>query len=472
MLSASARALLRLRPANSRVNPPQRTHDNNDDLSSHYSRPSIQNSPDWPSIELQSSGPSARTLNQSDGGTYRDDLSSLANVSSNGLDPSVRSSASTANMSLTSSPSIRADQRTYQARLPSLMLSSSKPTTGSTVFQDDPSYRGASFFIDNVYEDLPNPAPNPSRSRPSHWKSISQPRPPHRRRAFRDSASSDSSDQTVEAPIAWTGARKDNGPSRGWSRSRDPKDNVLPDGWVSAPTGVKESKVPGDHTKPDESHKYRHSITTFSQPEQQEAKTGIPELIYPTVQLARSRRTTLATETPRAAKVPDRVPVPAPTYPTPDNRNRNPHKAPAEGWVLVNVAPPHMPSASPRASVPRPQYSLQRKQSFPPMSQVRPPPSHNPYSTGSREVPTDITVGGHKEGRSTNYKPSRMSPAAKAIGIFDAVQSRRKATSGDATQSSFRKFFSLSRRDSPGKSPSKGKKFTLAGGEIKSEWLD
>ena len=279
----------------SRVKPPQRTHDNNDDLSSHYSRPSIQNSPDWPSIELRSPGPSVLTLNQSDGGTYRDDLSSLANVSSNGLDPSVRSSASTANMSLTSSPSTRADQRTYQARLPSLMLSSSKPTTGSTMFLDDrsyrgasffidnvnedlpnpapnpsrsrPSYRGASFFIDNVNEDLPNPAPNPSRSRPSHWKSISQPRPPTpplRRRASRDSASSDNSDQTVEAPIAWTGTRKENGPSLGWSRSRDPKDNVLPGGWVSAPTGVNESKVPGDHTNPNESHRYNHSTTPHS----------------------------------------------------------------------------------------------------------------------------------------------------------------------------------------------------------------
>ena len=458
----------------SRVKPPQRTHDNNDDLSSHYSRPSIQNSPDWPSIELRSPGPSVLTLNQSDGGTYRDDLSSLANVSSNGLDPSVRSSASTANMSLTSSPSTRADQRTYQARLPSLMLSSSKPTTGSTMFLDDRSYRGASFFIDNVNEDLPNPAPNPSRSRPSHWKSISQPRPPTpplRRRASRDSASSDNSDQTVEAPIAWTGTRKENGPSLGWSRSRDPKDNVLPGGWVSAPTGVNESKVPGDHTNPNESHRYNHSTTPHSQPEEQEAKVGIPELIYPTV-LRKSRRTSLGTETFHRAKAPDRLPVPAPTYPTPDNRNRYPAKMPAEGWVLVNIAPPHIPSAPPQASIPRPQYSLQRKQSFPPMSQERPLPSHNPYSTGSREVPTDITVGGHKEGRSTNNNPSRMSPAAKAIVILDAVQSKRKATSGDATQSGFRKFFSLSRRDSPGKSPSKGKKFTLAGGGIKSEWLD
>jgi len=42
-----------------------------------------------------------------------------------------------------------------------------------------------------------------------------------------------------------------------------------------------------------------------------------------------------------------------------------------------------------------------------------------------------------------------MSPAAKAIVIIDAMQAKRKATSGDSPQSSFRKFFSLSRPGSP-----------------------
>ena len=232
---------------NSRAKPPQRTHDNNDDLFSHYSCPSIQNSPDWPSIELRSPGPSILTLNQSDGGTYRDDLSLLDNISNDGLDPSVQSSASTADRSLPSSPSIRADQRTYQSRLASLVLSSPKPTIGSTVFQDNrsQSHHDASFFLDSVNRDLPNPALNLSRPSHSHPKSISQPRPPApplRRRASRDSASSHNSDQTVDVPIAWTGARKEDGHSRGWSRSRDPKDNVLPGRRVSAPTGVKVSR--------------------------------------------------------------------------------------------------------------------------------------------------------------------------------------------------------------------------------------
>jgi hypothetical protein len=56
-----------------------------------------------------------------------------------------------------------------------------------------------------------------------------------------------------------------------------------------------------------------------------------------------------------------------------------------------------------------------------------------------------------------------MSPAAKAIVIIDAMQAKRKATSGDAPQSSFRKFFSLSRPSSP-KSPSKEARPALSGG--------
>jgi hypothetical protein len=64
-----------------------------------------------------------------------------------------------------------------------------------------------------------------------------------------------------------------------------------------------------------------------------------------------------------------------------------------------------------------------------------------------------------------------MSAAAKAIVIIDAVQAKRKATSGDGPQSSFRKFFSLSRPDSP-KSPSKESKVPLSSGRGKGRMVD
>jgi hypothetical protein len=174
--------------------PRTRPHDNDDDLSSLYSRPSesIQNSPHWPSVDLHSPGPSVRTLNQSDGGMYHDDISSLANFSSKDIDPSDRGSVFTANMSASpsssrpstpsgsfrgqyqplpvwleksgewersggstqSSPSIRADKRPYQPGLPPLVLSSREPIVGSTLFQDDSSYRSVSLPIDNDNEEL------------------------------------------------------------------------------------------------------------------------------------------------------------------------------------------------------------------------------------------------------------------------------------------------------------------------------
>ena len=323
-----------------------------------------------------------------------------------------------------------------------------------------------------------NPAPNNSRSRPSHRKSTSQsgtPTPPLLSPgAFRDSANSSNSNQTVDVPIAWTGGGKENGHSRGRSRSRDPKDNGLPGGWVSAPTGVKESEAPGDPSNPNESHRRKHSMTPLSQPEEQEVKAGTPELVYPKVRPARSGRATLVTETPRGeiygAKVPDRAP--APVNPTLGRRDHHSAKMPAEGWVLVNVGHPGTPSAPPsHAASPPPQHTLQRKQSFPPVSQQRPPPAHSPYSTGTPGVPTEVAVGGHMKGQTT-YNPSSMSPAAKAIVVFDAIESKRKAGSGDAPQSSFRKFFSLSRPDSPGKSPGKDRKLVLSGGGSKSKLLE
>ncbi|KAN0135922.1 CNH domain containing protein [Lactarius tabidus] len=172
---------------------PQSPPDNNDDLSSLYSRPSIQNSPHWPSVDLHSPGLSVRTLNQSDGGTYHDDISSLANFSSIDIDSSDRGSVFTVNMSTSpsnsrpstpsgsfrgqyqplpvwleksgewgrsggstqSSPSIRADKRPYQPGLPPLDLSLRESSLGSTLFQDDSSYRSVSLLIENDNEDLP-----------------------------------------------------------------------------------------------------------------------------------------------------------------------------------------------------------------------------------------------------------------------------------------------------------------------------
>ena len=438
----------------SRVKPPQTTHDNNDDL---YSRPSIQNSPDWPSVELRSLGPSVRTLNQSDGGTYRGDLSSLANFSSNGLDPSVRSSVSTANMSTSPldchrRPSATSGSSHQKYRHLSLDKSEQSgrrrgggPTQSSYSTRADKSSHQA---------ELP-----PSRSRPSHRKSTLQsgtPAPPLLTpggQAPHDSVNRSNSNQPVDVPISWTGAGKEDGHSRRRSRSRDPRDYVLPSGWISAPTGVQEFKAHGDHTKLNGSHRHKYSMTPLSQSEEQEV------LVYPTVPPARSHRAPLIVEIPRAethgAKAPDRLPVPAPTHPTPGKRYHNPAQMPAEGPVII--VPPVMAGAPLHASSSPPQQSFQSKQSFPPRSHQRPPPSQ-PYLIGSHEGPAINTIDDHKS--STNYNSAPTSPAAKPIVVIDATEAKRKASSGGAPQSTLRKF--SSRRDSPGKSLDNKKKLYIA----------
>ncbi|KAH9021711.1 RhoGAP-domain-containing protein [Lactarius deliciosus] len=168
----------------------QPLQDDNDDLSSLYSRSSIQNSPDWPSVRLPSPGPSFRTLNnESDDGKYSlDDISSLANFSCEDME-SDRGSVFTVNISTSpsnsrpstpssssydryeppssenlgawrqsegfrqSSPS-RADKGSDQSGMP--RLSSRKSTIGSTSEskQDSPSH-GVSLLVDDFKKDLP-----------------------------------------------------------------------------------------------------------------------------------------------------------------------------------------------------------------------------------------------------------------------------------------------------------------------------
>ena len=148
------------------------------------------------------------------------------------------------------------------------------------------------------------------------------------------------------------------------------------------------------------------------------------------------------------------------------SRENDPPKSP-DGWVLVSVGQPSMTGA-PQA----PKPTLRRKQSFPPTKLQKPQHSGSPpHSAGFREATTGPPDGrGHRKTPS-NPNPSSMSPAAKAIVIIDAMQAKRKTTSGDAPQSSFRKFFSLSRPESP-KSPSKEGRPALSGGGAKGKMVE
>ena len=157
--------------------PRQPPQNDDDDLSSLLSRTFIQNSPHWPSVGLPSPGPSVRTLNQSDAGSYPDDLSSLANFSCEDLDYfSDRGSVFVANISRSPfssrpstpssdyheryqllSPESLSDKRPDQPVLAPLVLSSCKSTIGSiSEFQVDSSYNSVSLPINNPNKDLPH----------------------------------------------------------------------------------------------------------------------------------------------------------------------------------------------------------------------------------------------------------------------------------------------------------------------------
>jgi len=293
----------------------------------------------------------------------------------------------------------------------------------------------------------------PLRSRQSSVKATSQPITPLLSPgAFRDSSSSNTG-QTVDVPSTWPGAGREIGPSGSNTRSRDPKESLFPGGWIPPSA---ETKVPGDYPDEVDAHNHAPKSSLNSKPEEHEVKVSVPEIVHPRHRLARGGEATLVTEAPRAdlprTKGPDRLsPSPKSTL---DRRDNDPHKPPAEGWVLVSVGQPSMTSA-PQAPKPTSQHVLRRKQSFPPQ---KPPLSRSAYSNGPRAAPTPTgSPVGNGHTKASSDPPSSMSPAAKAIVIIDAMQAKRKPTSGDNPQSSFRKFFSLSRPGSPKSSNKEGR---------------
>ena len=130
------------------------------------------------------------------------------------------------------------------------------------------------------------------------------------------------------------------------THSRDPKESVPPGGWIPASVEIKEIKALGDHS--DESNAHDHALRSphNPEPEEQEVKVSIPELVRPRRRLAKSGEATFVAEAPRTdiyrTKDVDRLP--RPVKPTSDRRETDPPKSP-DGWVLVSVGQPSMTRA-------------------------------------------------------------------------------------------------------------------------------
>ncbi len=273
--------------------------------------------------------------------------------------------------------------------------------------------------------------------------------------AFRDSSLSSNTGQAADMPSTWPGAGRGNGHL---SNGVHGDDHVLPGGWI--PTSAETNGVNALGNHPNESNAHHNALRS---PEEQEVKVGIPELVRPRRRLARSGEATLVPEAHRADihRPHDADRHYPPMRSTPDRRETDPPKSP-DGWVLVSVGQSNMTGAPQGTSRPR------RKQSFPPTKLQKSQHSGSPHSTGSRGATTGSPDGSGHRKMPSNPNPSSMAPAAKAIVIIDAMQAKRKA---DAPQSSFRKFFSLSRPGSP-KSPSKDERPAFPGGGAKGKMVE
>ena len=285
--------------------------------------------------------------------------------------------------------------------------------------------------------------------------------------AFRDSELSSNNGQTADISSTWPGAGRRNGNS---SIGIHGDDHVVPGGWIPTSVENQEIKALGDHPNEPNAHDHAFRSPPNLEPEEQEVKVGIPELVRPRRRLPRSGEATFVPESHRADihRTNDADRHHPPMGSTPHRRETDPPRSP-DGWVLVNVGQSGMTSA-PQAPKPTSRSNLRRRQSSPP-TKLQKPQSGSPHSTDFRGATTGSPDGrGHKK-TTSNPNPSSMSPAAKAIVIIDAMQAKRKPTSGDAPQSSFRKFFSLARPESP-KSPSKEGRPALSGGGAKGKTVE
>ncbi|KAL0580305.1 hypothetical protein V5O48_001722 [Marasmius crinis-equi] len=239
--------------------------------------------------------------------------------------------------------------------------------------------------------------------------------------AFRDSAFSSSTEMSKEIPIKWTGGLEtlvagDNDPRPGAERmsSAGP---MLPGGWQATPIEEEEKEIPP-----------RSSTPENEMPDlKQDVRVASPEISEPTGQGIRSSEAALM------GVIPNEAPPPVPPLNTDDakEKQRTESSGSGQGWVLVNVEGKNQPTS------PLAESSKHEGQE-----------SESSAATDPKEV----------NGQANNpvSHNASMSPAAKAIVIIDAVDAKSKPKKEPPSTSRVRRFFSLSRKDSPkiGENPS------------------
>ncbi|KAF9270389.1 hypothetical protein L218DRAFT_1071827 [Marasmius fiardii PR-910] len=246
--------------------------------------------------------------------------------------------------------------------------------------------------------------------------------------AFRDSAFSSSTEMSKEIPIKWTGLDLDV-PSIGEKRpaKADRMSSVgpiLPGGWQPSPV-EEEKEIVFPSPEPGIKAGTEHSLNVDLK---QNVRVASPEITDPPEQqLRQSEAASMGMIFPSE---PPAVP-PLNTDLSKDKQHQESSSSSSgQGWVLINV------EGKDSAVSPGPAKEISKDVGASPGAQSSPSPGPK-------------TANGHiKQPTSEN---ASMSPAAKAIVIIDAVdgkKSKQKKESSPST-SRVRRFFSLSRKDSP-----------------------
>ncbi|KAH9982526.1 hypothetical protein BGW80DRAFT_1453401 [Lactifluus volemus] len=192
----------------------------------------------------------------------------------------------------------------YFSSMSASVLKASQPSESVQGAQSLEQTTGRTDTPSNKRETIPSPViPRP---RPSPVKATPQPGTPIPPLlgpgAFRDSLSSNTG-QTVDGPNAWTGVARENGHASGSAHDRDPKDNVLPGGWIPTSSRNKESKGSGDYADEPNAHLHNSTSPYKLTPEEQEVKVSVPEVVHPRSRLPKSGEATIVAEAPRDADI-------------------------------------------------------------------------------------------------------------------------------------------------------------------------
>ncbi|KAJ8084201.1 hypothetical protein PM082_002968 [Marasmius tenuissimus] len=234
--------------------------------------------------------------------------------------------------------------------------------------------------------------------------------------AFRDSAFSSSTEMSKEIPIKWTGEDAETF-AAGDTRLKPTADRLssagpmLPGGWQATP--VEEDKqMPPQSPSATDNGEHMPDL-------KQNVRVASPEITDPDQGIRQSEAALMGV-------IPNEAPPPVPPLNTEVAKPREESTASGsgQGWVLVNVEGKHSATGAATDSS-EPQHGNQGSES----------------SASTNPSPQQTT-------KPTSENAS-MSPAAKAIVIIDAVDAKSKPKKDPPSTSRVRRFFSLSRKDSP-----------------------